>query len=42
MDQTPERHELECGHNVPVKPLNGCAWCPMCGGLMVIREPAAA
>lgn len=33
--------ELECGHRAPVKPLNGCAWCPVCDALMVV-QPAAA
>jgi hypothetical protein len=27
--------QLECGHRQPVKPGNGCAWCPVCGTLQV-------
>lgn len=28
--------KLECGHTAPVKPGNGCTWCPVCGDLMVV------
>lgn len=35
------KHELECGHVTRVEPTNGCAWCPMCDALMVVRQAAA-
>lgn len=34
-------YELECGHRAPVKPENGCTWCPVCNALMVVLHNAA-
>ncbi len=35
------KQELECGHRLQVSLGSSAVWCPMCDGMVMVREPAA-